>query len=34
VILHDFKAKTPLVNKALVTEVAWENKPGAEPAWD
>ena len=34
VILNDFKAKTPLVNKALVTEVAWENKPGAEPAWD
>jgi CDP-glycerol glycerophosphotransferase (TagB/SpsB family) len=34
VILNDFKAKTPLVNKALVTEVAWENKPGSEPAWD
>lgn len=34
VVRHDFEAKTPLVNKALVTEVAWENKPGAEPAWD
>jgi len=34
VVRHDFKAKTPLVNKALVTEAAWENKPGAEPAWD
>ena len=34
VVRHDFEANTPLVNKALVTEVAWENKPGAEPAWD
>jgi hypothetical protein len=34
VVRHDFEAKTPLVNKASVTEIAWENKPGAEPAWD
>jgi len=34
VVRHDFESKTPLVNKASVTEIAWENKPGAEPAWD
>lgn len=34
VILQDFELKTPLVNPASVTDVAWENRPGTEPSWD
>jgi len=34
VVLKDFELKTPLIDKSLVTEIAWENQPGAEPAWD
>ena len=34
VVLNDFEAGTPLVDKASVTEVAWENRPGTEPSWD
>lgn len=34
VVVADYKAKTPLVNKALVTEVAWESRPGTEEPWD
>lgn len=34
VVLKDFEAQTPLVDKTKVTEVAWELKPEAEPAWD
>lgn len=33
-VAEDFLAQTPLVNKDLITEVAWENAPGTEPAWD
>ena len=34
VVLKDFQAQTPLVDKNRVTEIAWELKPEAEPAWD
>ncbi len=34
VVVADYEAKTPLVNKALVTEVAWESRPGTEEPWD
>jgi hypothetical protein len=34
VILNDFESGTPLVDSALVAEVAWENRPGTEPSWD
>jgi hypothetical protein len=34
IVVADFEAKTPLVDKSKVTEVAWENRPGTEPAWD
>lgn len=34
VILKDFEANTPLVDKASITDVAWENRPGTEPSWD
>jgi hypothetical protein len=33
-VVADHEAKTPLVDKASITEIAWENRPGAEPAWD
>ena len=33
-VLLDHAAKTPLVDKSLVTEIAWENRPGTEPSWD
>ena len=33
-VANDFVAQTPLVNKSLVTEVAWEFRPGAEPQID
>jgi CDP-glycerol glycerophosphotransferase (TagB/SpsB family) len=33
VILSDYEERTPLVNKALIKEVAWENRPGTEAAW-
>ena len=34
VILEDYEDRTPLVNKNLVTEIAWENRPGTEAPWD
>ena len=34
VVFDDFKRKTPLVDKSLITEVAWENRPGTEEPWD
>ena len=34
VVLEDYAAKTPLVDKSLVTETPWELLPGAESAWD
>jgi hypothetical protein len=34
VVIADHLAATPLVDKSLITEVAWENRPGTEPAWD
>lgn len=34
VVLKDFEAQTPLVDKTRVTEIAWELKPEAELAWD
>jgi hypothetical protein len=34
VILDDFWRQTPLVDKSLIKEVAWENRPGTEAPWD
>ena len=34
VVKNDYHAETPLVDKSLVTEIAWENQPGTEAAWD
>ena len=34
VLIDDFEKRTPLVDKSLVTEIAWENRPGTEPSWD
>lgn len=34
VVIEDYLADTPLVNKSQITEVAWENRTGTEPAWD
>jgi hypothetical protein len=34
IVFADFEAKTPLVDKALITELPWESRPGTEPAWD
>jgi len=34
VLIDDFEKQTPLVDKSLVTEIAWENRPGTEPSWD
>ena len=34
VVVADYEAKTPLVNKTLITETPWENLPGAEAPWD
>jgi hypothetical protein len=34
VLKSDYLAQTPLVDKSLVTETAWENRPGTEVAWD
>jgi len=34
VVKNDYLAETPLVDKTLVTEIAWENQPGTEAAWD
>jgi hypothetical protein len=34
VVIKDFDLQTPLVDKSLVTEIAWESRPSAEPAWD
>jgi hypothetical protein len=33
VILADHADRTPLVNKNLITEIAWENRPGTEEPW-
>ena len=34
IVAADFAAGTPLVDKSVITEVPWESRPGAEPAWD
>ena len=34
VVLADHAAKTPLVDRSLITETPWESRPEAEPAWD
>ena len=34
VVLSDYSSGTELVDKSLVTETAWENRAGSEPAWD
>ncbi len=34
VLISDFKARTPLVDKSEITEVAWELRPGTEAPWD
>lgn len=34
IVAADYVAGVPLVDKSLVTEVPWESRPGAEPAWD
>ena len=33
VILDDYAADTPLVDKSAIKEIAWENQPGMEAAW-
>lgn len=33
VVLEDYEAQTPLVDKSLITEIAWESRPGTEPPW-
>ena len=33
VILDDFEVRTPLVDKSLIKELAWENRPGTEAPW-
>ena len=34
VVLNDYSSGIDLVDKSLITEVAWENRNGSEPAWD
>ena len=34
IVATDFAVGSPLIDPAQVTETAWENRPGAEPAWD
>jgi len=34
VVRNDYLKGTPLVDKSVITETAWENRPGTEPAWD
>jgi CDP-glycerol glycerophosphotransferase (TagB/SpsB family) len=34
IVAEDFAVGTPLVDPSVVTEIAWENRPGAEPPWD
>jgi hypothetical protein len=34
VVIFDYEAKTPLVDKSIITEVAWEARPGTEEPWD
>ena len=34
VLLKDYESETPLVDKSLITQIAWENRLGTEPAWD
>lgn len=34
VVLSDYEAKTPLVDKTAIEEVAWEFRPGTEEPWD
>lgn len=33
-LVADFEAETPLVDKSLIAEVAWEMRPGTEAPWD
>ena len=34
VLRNDYLKQTPLVDKSVITETPWENRPGTEPAWD
>lgn len=34
VVIADYEAKTPLVDKSTITEIAWEARPGTEEPWD
>jgi hypothetical protein len=34
VVATDFAVGSPLVDPSRITVTAWENRPGAEPAWD
>jgi hypothetical protein len=34
VILSDFESGSPLVDKSVITETAWENRTGTEEPWD
>ena len=34
VVIADYAAKTPLVDKSTITEIAWESRPGTEEPWD
>ncbi len=34
IVAADFAAGTPLVDKSIITEIPWESRPEAEPAWD
>lgn len=33
VVLEDYLAGTPLVDRSAITEIAWENRPGTEAPW-
>ena len=33
VVVDDYTANTPLVEKLAIKEVAWENRPGTESPW-
>jgi hypothetical protein len=34
VVIADHVARTPLVDKSTITEIAWEARPGTEEPWD
>jgi CDP-glycerol glycerophosphotransferase (TagB/SpsB family) len=33
VVLEDYRSGTPLVDRSVITEIAWENRPGTEAPW-